>query len=114
MQFITKNSAITETLVSCNNNEITEVSHFKCLGLVMDNTLAWNLHIDNVINKLTRVCFMIRSVKPYALFFFGNDLLVLISYYIFFWYYILGTIYQQQKPFYATKKSCSLNDRTWK
>jgi hypothetical protein len=56
MQFITKNSVLTETLVSCNNNKITEVSHCKFLGLVMDNTLSWNLHIDNVINKLTRVC----------------------------------------------------------
>jgi hypothetical protein len=40
MQFITNNSALTETLVSCNNNEITEVSHFKFLDLVMDNTLS--------------------------------------------------------------------------
>jgi hypothetical protein len=65
MQFMTKNSVLTKTLLACNNNEITDVSHFKFLGLVMDNTLSWNLHIDNVINKLTTVCYMIRSVKPY-------------------------------------------------
>jgi hypothetical protein len=40
MQFVTKNSALTETLVPCNNNEITEISYFQFLGLVMDNILS--------------------------------------------------------------------------
>jgi hypothetical protein len=51
--------------ISCKNNEIREVCHLKFLGLEIDNTLSWNLHIDTVINKLTRVSFMIRSVKSY-------------------------------------------------
>jgi hypothetical protein len=93
MQFTTKNSILTETLVSCNNNKITEVYHFKFLGLVMDNTLSWNLHIDNVIKKLTRVCYMIRSVN-YMSSSSGNYLLLFISFYILLWYYILGSIYQ--------------------
>jgi hypothetical protein len=76
---MTKNSVLTKTLLACNNNEITEVSHIKFLGLVIDNT-TWNLHIDSVINKLTRVCYMIRTL--YASFFTGNDLLLLISHYI--------------------------------
>jgi hypothetical protein len=63
MQFITKNSVLTETLVSCNSNKITQVSHFKVLGLVMDSTLSWNVH--NVINELSRVCYMIRTVNPF-------------------------------------------------
>jgi hypothetical protein len=68
MQFIMQSSVLTETVVSCNNNEITEVSHLKFLGLIIDNTLSWNMHIDNVINELTRVCYMIRSVEPYMSF----------------------------------------------
>jgi hypothetical protein len=64
MQFITKNSVLTETLLVCNNNEINEICYIKFLGLVVDNALSWNFHIDNIINKLTRVCYMIRSVKP--------------------------------------------------
>jgi hypothetical protein len=68
MQFITKNFILPETSISCNSNEITEASHLKFLCLVMDNALSRNLHIVNVINKLTRVCYMIRSVKPYMSF----------------------------------------------
>jgi hypothetical protein len=64
MQFIT-NSALSKTLISCNTDEIIEVSHLKFLGLEIDSTLSWNIHIDSVINKLTTVCFMIRSVRPY-------------------------------------------------
>jgi hypothetical protein len=68
MQFKTKNTVLTETIVSCNNNVITEVPHIKFLGLVIDNTLSWNLHIDIVMKKLTSVCYMIRSAKPYMSF----------------------------------------------
>jgi hypothetical protein len=57
MQFTTKNSILTETLVSYNNNKITEVHHFNFLGLVMENTLSWNLHINNVMNKLTSLLY---------------------------------------------------------
>jgi hypothetical protein len=63
MQFITRNTAMTKTLISCNSNEIMEVHFLKFLGLEIDNTLSWNTHIDTVVNKLTRVSYMIRSVK---------------------------------------------------
>jgi hypothetical protein len=65
MQFITRNTTMIKSSISCKNNEIREVCHLKFLGLEIDNTLSWNLHIHTVVNKLTRVFFMIRSVKPY-------------------------------------------------
>jgi hypothetical protein len=68
---------ITKVVDCCN--KITEVSHFKFLGLIMGNTLSWNLHIENVINKLTRICYMIRSVKPYT----SSSSLVTIYYSLF-------------------------------
>jgi hypothetical protein len=68
MQFKTKNTVVTETIVSCNKNIITEVPHIKFLGLVIDNTLSWNLHVDNVMKKLTSACYMIRSAKAYIFF----------------------------------------------
>jgi hypothetical protein len=49
--------------ISCKHNEIREVCHIKFIGLEIDNMLFWNLHIDTVVNKLTRVSFMIRLVK---------------------------------------------------
>jgi hypothetical protein len=38
----------------------------KFLGLIVDNTLSWKPHIDHLINKLSTVCYVIRSVKPYV------------------------------------------------
>jgi hypothetical protein len=64
MYFKTKNSVSTGTVLACNNNVITEVSHIKFLGLTIDDTLSWNLHIDVIMKRLTSVCYMIRAVKP--------------------------------------------------
>jgi hypothetical protein len=58
----------------------------------MDNTLSWNLHIDNAINKLTRVCYMIRSVKPYM----SLSSLVMIYYSIFHTILSYGIIFWGQ------------------
>jgi hypothetical protein len=68
MQFNTKNAVSTDTIVACNNNVITEVSHIKCLDLIIDATLSWNLHIDKVMKRFISVCYMIRAVKPYMSF----------------------------------------------
>jgi hypothetical protein len=68
MQFKTKNTVSTDTILVCNNNVITEVSNIKFLGLIMDDTLSWNLNIDKVMKRLTSVCYMIRAVKPYMSF----------------------------------------------
>jgi hypothetical protein len=54
--------------LACNNNVITEVSDIKFLGLTIDDTLSWNLHIDGIMKRLTSVCYMIRAVKPYMSF----------------------------------------------
>jgi hypothetical protein len=51
--------------VEWNKNAITEVPYTKFLGLKTENKLSWNPHTDNVIKKLTIVCYMLRSAKPY-------------------------------------------------
>jgi hypothetical protein len=56
MQFKTKNTILTDTILTCKN-VITEVSHLKFLGLIIDDTLSWNLHIDNIVKRLTSVLY---------------------------------------------------------
>jgi hypothetical protein len=53
MQFTTKNSTLMGSKVQVNSNEIIELPHIKFLGLEIDNTLSWNLHIDKIINNVT-------------------------------------------------------------
>jgi hypothetical protein len=47
------------------NNIISNVSHTKFLDLTLDSTLSWSKNIEGLINKLSSVCCMLRSVKPY-------------------------------------------------
>jgi hypothetical protein len=66
VQFTTKNPTTIGNKVQVNPNKIIEIPHIKFLGLEIDKILTWNLHIDTIINKLTSVCFMLRTVKPYT------------------------------------------------
>jgi len=36
----------------------------KFLGLVIDNSLSWHCHIDQIIPKLSKASYVIRSLKP--------------------------------------------------
>jgi hypothetical protein len=47
------------------NNIISNVSHTKFIGLVIDNILAWSNHIEEIVSKLWSVCCMLRPVQPY-------------------------------------------------
>jgi hypothetical protein len=67
-----------------------EVSHLKFLGLIIDDRLSWNLHIDNIVKRLTSVCYMIRAVKPYMSFsslkmIYSSLFHSVLSYNIVFW-----------------------------
>ena len=61
----TKNSIQNENTITYGNNIISNVYHTKFLGLTLDSTLSWRKNIEGLINKLSSVCCMLRSVKPY-------------------------------------------------
>jgi len=52
-QFRTKNSMQIDSKIININNAISNVSHTKYLGLVVDNTLSWSSHIEGIVNKLS-------------------------------------------------------------
>jgi len=51
--------------IGFNNNFITNSSYTKFLGVTTNNTLSWNNHIDLLMKKLSRACYMIRNAKTY-------------------------------------------------
>jgi hypothetical protein len=79
--------------------------------LEIDTALSWNIHIDSVINKLTTVCFMIRSVRPYM----SYSSLLKIYYSLFHSILSYGIIFWEQatytKNFFIQRKRCSFNNR---
>jgi hypothetical protein len=50
---------------SYKNKEITKAQNIKLLGIIIDSNLSWKKHIDDIIPKLDKACFAIRSVKTF-------------------------------------------------
>jgi hypothetical protein len=44
---------------------IIQVNFIKFLGITIDNTLSWKLHIDIIIPKLNEACYIVRRLKFY-------------------------------------------------
>jgi hypothetical protein len=51
--------------IGFNNNLITTSSYTKFLGVTMDNTLSWNNHIDLLLKKISKACYIIRNAGTY-------------------------------------------------
>jgi hypothetical protein len=59
-----KNMSVT-LKIGFNNNFISNSSYTKFLGISMNNTLSWNNHIDLLVKKLSKACYIIRHAKTY-------------------------------------------------
>ena len=42
-----------------------QANFVKFLGITVDNTLSWKQHIDTIIPKLNKACYIIRRCKLY-------------------------------------------------
>jgi hypothetical protein len=51
--------------VSYANKNILQAHNTKFLALVVDSTLSWKPHIEQVLHNLSIACYALRSVKPY-------------------------------------------------
>lgn len=65
LQFTTKSNMINYTKIGYDNKSITNTFHTKFLGLIIDNTLSSKDHTDLLTNKLSSICYMLRSIKTY-------------------------------------------------
>jgi hypothetical protein len=64
MQFVKKTSSLIDLNIFHGNKKINNVHNTKFLGLKLDNTFSWKIHIDTVVLKLSSACYVIRTVKP--------------------------------------------------
>jgi len=65
VQFMTKNTPINEISISQNNMFILNTSNMNFLGLVIANSLSWKDHITQLIPKLSKACYVLRSIRPF-------------------------------------------------
>jgi hypothetical protein len=56
MQFVTKTSSLIYLNIFHENKKISNVHNTKFLGLTLDNTFSWKIHIDTVVLKLSLAC----------------------------------------------------------
>jgi len=45
---------------------IMQTNFVKFWGIAVDNTLSWKQHIDTIIPKLIKACYIIRSCKLHS------------------------------------------------
>jgi len=65
VHFITKRNMSVNLKIGFKNNFITNSSYTKFLGVTMNNTLSWNNHIDLIMKKLSKACYIIINAKTY-------------------------------------------------
>jgi hypothetical protein len=62
MQFQTKNSQKLDLNITITNNQITNGTNTKFLGLNIDENLSWKYHIDQILLRLSSACYAIRVI----------------------------------------------------
>jgi hypothetical protein len=56
LEFKTKHHSNVNAEIRVDSNLITKATETKFLGLIIDDTLSWKQHIDQVINKMCGAC----------------------------------------------------------
>ena len=49
-----------------HKNAITEKDHVKYLGIMIDSTLTWRIHIENLSSKLSKKIGLFYKIRPYV------------------------------------------------
>jgi hypothetical protein len=63
MEFRTKNYYQVETIVRYEQKDISSSKETKFLGLIIDEILSWNQHIEQIATKLCSACYALRNLK---------------------------------------------------
>jgi hypothetical protein len=64
MQFVTKTSSLLDLNIMHGDKKIVNTHNTKFIGLMLDNTFSWKVHIDSIVPKLSSACYAIRIIKP--------------------------------------------------
>jgi hypothetical protein len=63
LEFRTKNYYNVNTQINCGQKCITNDTDIKFLGLIIDDTLSWKQHIEQVVTKMCTACYALRNIK---------------------------------------------------
>jgi hypothetical protein len=97
MEFRTKNYYKVKTEVTYDHINISNSTETKFLGLVIDETLSWNQHVDQIATKLCSACFALRNLKhivPQSTLYSTNNILRLYTFHFKLRHNFLGEIFK--------------------
>jgi protein-arginine kinase activator protein McsA len=63
MEFRMKNYCQVKTNVKYEHINISNSTETKFLELIIDKTLSWNQHVDQITTKLCSTCYALRNLK---------------------------------------------------
>jgi hypothetical protein len=63
VEFRIKNYYEVKTKVTYDHINISDSTVTKFLGLIIDETLSWNEHVDQIAAKLCSACYALRNLK---------------------------------------------------
>jgi len=64
LQFRTKNSQKLDLNITLLNNQITNSTNTKSIGLTIEETLSWKCHISQILLRLGLACYVIKVITP--------------------------------------------------
>jgi hypothetical protein len=65
LNFVTKKQNEMQQQIVTSNAVITNINHTKFLGLIIDSTLSWKDHVTEIILKLNKACYVVRTLTFY-------------------------------------------------
>jgi hypothetical protein len=63
LQFNMKNRRVYVLKLNYQGNYVKSSPRTKFLGLIIDDSLLWKAHIDQIMSKLNTACFVIRTLQ---------------------------------------------------
>ena len=63
LQFNTKNSRDYDLKLNYQGNYVKSSTNTKFLGLNIDDSVSWKVHIDQMMSKLSSICFVIWTIQ---------------------------------------------------
>jgi hypothetical protein len=78
VQFSAKHTKNTLSSIAYEGNHIANLNSKSFLGLILDDTLSWKSHIDQLCSKLKSACYILRMLTPLLTAKYENNLLLLV------------------------------------